>query len=95
MALRHGAAGGLCVQPAGDARDGVRDVPAYGRRSVPARADYATSDGSQTVCNDGVGVGEVDQRMHCDSLVRVWTGAARFTSSETIERRGRLVPAAS
>jgi hypothetical protein len=75
---RDGAAGGLGVQPAGEARDGVGHVPAYGRRPVPAGPRYAARDGPEAVSNDGVGVGGVVERMHCDSLgVVVWMGATR------------------
>ena len=89
MRLRHGAAGGLGVQPAGDARDGVGHVPAYGRRPVPAGARYAARDSPEAVSNDGVGVGEVVERVHCDS--HGWWcgwGAARFERGAICEVAG-------
>src|SRR5829696_2430081 len=94
---RHGAAGGLLVQPAGDARDGVGHVPAYGRRLAASWARYAARDGPEAVCGDGVGVDGVVERVHRDSLVVMvwWLGAARPQAGRSLrEARAAFPPAA-
>ena len=80
---------------AGDTRDGVGHVPAYGRRPVPARSRYAARNCTQAVIGDGVGVGVVVERVHRDSLGGVWWGAARDEAVRGSLRGRRWSPPAA